>query len=338
MPDQPLAYNVEAILGEGSTSLVVLARPIGGDHSVVVKVLQRVLVEHREILARTRDEARLLAMIPHPNIVAVEALVVHHGHPLVVMEHVDGLDLGKLLRANLEPLPPREAAAVVQRTALALDAANTAPNPDDPSAPLRVVHRDIKPSNLLLSTRGEVKVLDFGLARAEFASREARTEGFVLGSMGFVAPERYDAPTSTAAVDIYALGVTWYQLLTARTMVLPRARERHDAERDKQLDRAPLSDLPEASAVAIRAAIRAMTAYDPDARPSAAEVARGIDALSLTSDLPALAAARIDAVRQRHPAIPPRDHPAWPEVAFLEAPEQDPRPLSRLLGWFRLRG
>lgn len=338
MADQPLTYTVDTILGEGSTSLVVLARPNAGERRVVVKVLHRSLVEHREILARTRDEARLLAMIPHPNIVAVEALVAHHGHPLVVMEHVDGLDLGVLLRAHLEPLPPLAAAEVVRRTALALDAANTAPNPSDPSAPLRVVHRDIKPSNLLLSVTGEVKVLDFGLARAEFATREVRTDGFVLGSMGFVAPERYDAPQATAAVDIYALGVTWFQLLTARTLVVPRARERHDAERDKQLDRMPLADVPDALAAEIRATIREMTAYDPEMRPSAREVSARIEALAPPLDLAELAVARITAARARHPPIDPRSHPAWREVAFLEEPEQEPRPLSWFARALRWRG
>ncbi|MEZ4237884.1 MAG: serine/threonine-protein kinase [Myxococcota bacterium] len=330
----PASYHVDAILGQGSTSIVVLARPADApDTHVVVKVLQRDLLEHRELLARARDEARLLAMLSHPNIVAVHSLVVHHGHPLVVMECVYGADLGALLRIGNEPLPPADATEVVRRTALALDAAHHAPDPEHPGRTLRVIHRDIKPSNLLLSVDGEVKVVDFGLARAEFAARETRTDGYVLGSMGFDAPERYGAEPVTEAVDIYALGVTWFQLLTARVLVVPRAAERHDIERDKQLARVALPELAPEQAEAVRACIAAMTAHDPAQRPTAREAAERIAALALPGDLVALAAARIPAVRAQHPRLPPREHPAWADVAFLEQPE--PRPLSRLLGWFR---
>ena len=89
--------------------------------------------------------------------------------------------------------------------------------------------------------------------------REARTDRFVLGSMEFVAPERYGARHATVAVDIYALGVTWYQLLTARTLVLPRDRVRHDVERDRALALAPMEGLPEGAAVEIRAMLVEMS-------------------------------------------------------------------------------
>jgi serine/threonine-protein kinase len=337
---EPGGFQVDAILGEGSTSMVVLARPNGEDRHVVVKVLQRELLRHDEIMARTRDEARLLALITHPHVVTVEALVVHHGHPLVVMEYVDGLDLGTLLRATAAPLPPGDAAEVARRTAEALHAANTAPSPDDPERPLRVIHRDIKPSNLLLTVDGQIKVLDFGLARAEFAEREARTDAFVLGSMGFVAPERYDVLASTPAVDVYALGVTWFQLLTAHTLVLPRTADRHDVERDKQFAKMPLPDVPDDTATTLVALMTEMCAFAPADRPAAGEVAERIAALGLPSDLPGLAARRIPEARAKRPPLSPHDHPAWAELAFLERPERTGtgrRPLERLLQWIGLR-
>src|SRR5262249_62127551 len=100
---------------------------------------------------------------------------------------------------------------------------------------LNVVHRDIKPSNLLLSRTGAVKVVDFGLARAAFDGREARTDAFVLGSMGFVAPERYEALEPTPAVDVDALGGTLAQLLTRKVLLLPRDPHRHARDLAEQV-------------------------------------------------------------------------------------------------------
>src|SRR5262245_11305664 len=134
-------YQVLQILGSGSSSTVVLASVAAG--TVVVKVLQPQLADHQELLARTRDEARLLHLLRHPNIVGVQELVVHRGHPVVVMEYVDGVDLGTLIRLT-GPVSPADAVAVVVGTARALHAASTGTGPG--GQPLRVVHRDIKPS------------------------------------------------------------------------------------------------------------------------------------------------------------------------------------------------
>ncbi|MEQ1569888.1 MAG: serine/threonine-protein kinase, partial [Myxococcota bacterium] len=265
------SYEVLQILGSGSSSTVVLAHAKNDPRRVVLKVLQPELLQHQQLLARTRDEARLLDLLRHPNIVGFEELVVHHGRPVVVMEFVDGVDLGTLLRLT-GPLGPREAVEVVTQAASALHAANTGIGAD--GAPLRVVHRDIKPSNLLLARSGAVKVVDFGLARAEFAGREARTDAFVLGSMGFVAPERYDALEPSPAVDVYALGVTLAQLLARKVLVLPREVERHDRELAQQLSKlcALLPTLDPAASDALVGMISSMCSFDAEARPTAAEV------------------------------------------------------------------
>lgn len=326
-------YQIDEVLGTGSTSTVVRARPRGEDRSIVVKVLQPELLEHREILGRTRDEAKLLALLAHPNIVAVEAFVVHRGRPLVVMEYVDGADLGVLLRVT-GPVPVPEAVAIARIAAGALHAANTAPGED--GRVLHVVHRDVKPSNLLLARDGTVKLVDFGLARAQFSERETRTDAFVLGSMGFVAPERYELLEPTPAVDVYALGVTLCQLLTGKLLVVPRG-ARHDEELARQLAQMQLPGLPERALAEIASLIAQMCRQKPDQRLTAEVVAQELGEWAArhgqAPDLPAFAAARIALIRQKQPLAPAREHPAWAELAFLEEPERSGGRLARLLGW-----
>ena len=101
--------------------------------------------------------------------------------------------------------------------ATALDSAWNAPS--HTGRPLRVVHRDIKPSNVLLSLSGEVKVVDFNLAAAEFDGQEVRRHTPVLGSRGYSAPERYGDHDAAPAIDIYALGVTLAEILSARMVI-----------------------------------------------------------------------------------------------------------------------
>lgn len=326
-------YQIDEVLGTGSTSTVVRARPRGEDRSIVVKVLQPELLDHREILGRTRDEAKLLALLAHPNIVSVEAFVIHHGRPLVVMEYVDGVDLGLLLRLT-GPLPVLEAVEIARITAGALHAVNTAPGED--GRVLHVVHRDIKPSNLLLARDGTIKLVDFGLARAQFSERETRTDAFVLGSMGFVAPERYEALEPTPAVDVYALGVTLFQLLTAKMLVVPRSL-RHDEELARQLGFLALPGVTDEARAELVSILTRMCYQDPSQRMTSEAVAVALAGWlarhGYTPQLPAFAAERIAIIRAR-PAGPVREHPAWGELAFLEEPEHKPRRFKRLFAWF----
>ena len=104
-------------------------------------------------------------------------------------------------------------------------------------SPLRVVHRDIKPSNIILSVNSAVKVLDFGTARGEFGEREAETRSVTLGSPRYMAPERFDGVYSGPAIDMYALGVTFFELLGGRSMGrMPLNPERHREKVETALD------------------------------------------------------------------------------------------------------
>lgn len=318
-------YRIVEILGTGAYGTVVVACPTDSPRQVVLKVLHPELLAHPDVLARTRDEARLLSRLSHPNIVHVEALEQHQGRPVVVMEHVDGLDLGTILHHHRQGLPAPIVLSLIRSVATALDTAWRS---------LRVVHRDVKPSNLLLATDGTVKLVDFGLAHAEFEGRETQTLALVLGSLGFMAPEQNNGGGPTLpSVDVYALGVTTVRLLANRTLLLPRGADRHDPELVRQLGMLEVEALSPGAHDALRQLLARMCALDPVQRPSAAQVADALGRLAPAVDeatLAAFAADRVARIRATRSPQPPREHPDWDYVSFLDVDE--PRLLPRPRG------
>jgi serine/threonine-protein kinase len=226
MPPTTRHYLVEAVLGRGSFGTVYRAR-FEGEHGftkqVALKVLNPEVLDLEEVARRLRDEARVLAMLRHRAIVGVDRLASLGGRWAVVMDYVEGVDLGRIVQTTAVPLGP--ALEIVGEVAGALDAALHAPGPA--GRPLGVVHRDLKPSNLMLTSWGEVKILDFGGARADLGDREADSQQFVVGSLAYMAPEQLDFRDSPAS-DIYALGAILYELVTGRRFGrTSQARERH---------------------------------------------------------------------------------------------------------------
>jgi len=171
--------------GFGSVYLAEVHARGGFVQRLAVKVLSAELAASSDVAARHRDEARLLALLNHDNIVKVVDMVEIDGRPALLMEVVDGVDGGALLRHA--PLPARAAVEVGQAVASALRFASETPEPGT-GRPLAVVHRDIKPANILISRHGGVKVLDFGIARGDF-DREGRTESVQFGTARYMAPE-----------------------------------------------------------------------------------------------------------------------------------------------------
>jgi serine/threonine-protein kinase len=216
-----------------------------------------------------RDEARLLGRLQHRHIVRVDDLLQLGGRWALLMEYIPGMDAETLFARATQlhvQLPPRVVLQICAATAAALEAAYTAEGDD--GQPLCVVHRDIKPSNVRLSEAGEVKVLDFGVARADFVGRESKTERVRYGSLGYMSPERLLGDAENVLGDVYALGVMLAELLTLETY--------------GRAELAPLKQLEQvATAVAgVRArvgdelaeVVRAMLAYDAEDRPSVKHV------------------------------------------------------------------
>lgn len=266
------SFSVVRTLGEGAFGSVFLADMVsagGFKRRVALKLLNSSWDPESDAGRRLRDEARLLGRLQHRHIVRVDDLLQLGGRWALLMEYIAGLDVETLIsraKASGVDLPPRAMLQICAATAAALDAAFAAVADD--GTPLFVVHRDIKPSNVRLSQTGEVKVLDFGVARADFAGREAKTERVRYGSLGYMAPERVLGEPETAAGDVYSLGVMLYELLTLESY------GRAELAPDKQVAQVKLA-VARVQVIAgdeIAAIVSASLAYDGAERPSAKEM------------------------------------------------------------------
>ncbi|MBK9649334.1 MAG: serine/threonine protein kinase [Deltaproteobacteria bacterium] len=279
-------YELLEELGRGAFGAVWRARLIGRgafSREVAIKLLHSSVTEHEhgaELLARLRDEARLLGLLRHRAIVAGVELVHFEEGWAVVLELVEGADLGEFVSRGV---PVSVVWEIVAEVASGLRCALDTPGLD--GKPLLVQHRDIKPQNLRVTAGGEVKILDLGIARAEFAAREAETQAVRYGTLGYMSPERL-AGVDLPAGDIYALGVTAAELLIGaslgRAQIDPDA---HNTQIAAQLAPLPITT-PE------RGLLSMMLAARPGDRPDAREVerraralrlARGVEAPSLLS-------------------------------------------------------
>ena len=182
-------------IASGGFGRVYLAKVIHRDgfaRLVAIKILHKKWTQNDEIASRMRDEARLLGWLRHKNIVDVMDLTSIDGRCAVIMEYLEAVDLSTIIAASVHSerrLPLRVTLESVAAVASALDAAYNRP-PYAAEKPLRVIHRDIKPSNVMIDDQGMVKVLDFGVARAEFDHRESKTKDLAFGSMEYMSPER----------------------------------------------------------------------------------------------------------------------------------------------------
>jgi len=298
-------FDMQRCLGAGGFGEVYQAAmtSTGGlQTTIAVKVLRSDLEVSSDAVQRLRDEGRALGRLDHPAIVRAHDLTVLDGRVALITEFVDGRDLEDLVaRDDREGLGLRALVQVIGPVADALDAAWRA---NGPQGQLYLVHRDIKPSNIRVGRHGQVKLLDFGIARFE-GGREARTASdVVMGSLPFMAPERFIDRRSRSASDVFSLGCCLYEGLAgqrfyanARLTRLSALALDLEAFREEAAQR--FTGLPELP-TELRELVEAMLAATPDERPTAAEVARRCEALA--DDLPGPSLRRWCA-----------DH-AWPEV------------------------
>lgn len=280
MAADPFPFEVLEVLGEGAFGAVCVARMTNDplQRKVAIKILKQEYASNTKVLHRTRDEARLLSRLHHPNIVAVEQLIEVEGRPILVMELVRGLDLKTLLRRSPYGVPASVAMEVLRLTCVALHVAYNDSLSDD-DTPMRVIHRDIKPSNMLLSVHGQFKVVDFGIATGQFRGREARTDSVVMGSRPYMAPERLDRSPDTPAVDMYSAGMSLFEIIVGHVMPLSVNPASHDKSMTEHLAHLKAPGLTPDALEDLRRLIRRMCAYDVTFRPTARDAADALGRL-----------------------------------------------------------
>ena len=211
-------YTIVGPLGRGGMAEIWLAERQGSAGVPVRCVVKMVLPEHAgapKYRERILDEARIVAQLRHPNICSVVDVGQAGDRLYLAMEWVEGLDAAELMRRvrnRRTEIPLRHVLFVIRQALQGLHHAHTATSPD--GEPLAIVHRDVTPGNILLSRDGAVKLGDFGVAVGSVAQRIER-RGMLAGKLHYFAPELFTPPRqATARSDVFALAVTFYEMLT----------------------------------------------------------------------------------------------------------------------------
>src|SRR5436190_9836411 len=213
------SYEVVAPIGAGGMGEVYRARDVKLGRSVALKILPEAFTEDHDRLVRFEREAQILASLNHPHIAAIYGFEESAGQRFLVLELIDGESLAQHLAHAPHGLPPDEALAIARQIAEALSAAHDK----------GIIHRDLKPANVMLTSDGQVKVLDFGLAKdvgtaqtsgsaslsptMTFAATQA---GMILGTAAYMAPEQARGRATDKRTDVWAFGCVLFELITGR--------------------------------------------------------------------------------------------------------------------------
>ena len=194
-------YKILSLLGEGGMANVYLAEDIILQRKVAVKVLRLDLQKDPKTLARFDREARATSDLSHPNIVSILDVGEDHNRHYLVMEYVNGPDLEEYIQKN-NPIPLNKVIAIMDQILSAMALAHKH----------NVIHRDLKPQNILLDKKGNIKIVDFGIAVALNQSTMSQTNT-AIGSVHYMSPEQARGSRATMQSDIYSLGIILYELL-----------------------------------------------------------------------------------------------------------------------------
>lgn len=227
--------DILELIGQGGMGAVYKARQPALDRLVALKILPRQASSEPGFAERFTREARALARLNHPHIVAVYEFGQAHGLHFLVLEHVEGQNLRQVERTAR--LTPSQALELIPQICDALQFAHDQ----------GVIHRDIKPENVLVDHQGRVKITDFGLAKIlgrEAQDRHLTAAGDVMGTPHYMAPEQVERPQAVDhRADIYSLGVVFYELLTGELPLGRFAPPSRKAQVDARLDEVVLRAL-----------------------------------------------------------------------------------------------
>lgn len=267
-------YRIEAAIATGGMSAVYRGIDIRLDRPVAIKVMDSRYAGDQQFLTRFQLEARAVARLKDPGLVAVYDQGVDGGHPFLVMELVEGGTLRELLRER-GPMPPHAVAAVLRSVLGGLAVAHRS----------GLVHRDVKPENVLISDDGEVKIADFGLVRA-LAAAKITSDSVILGTADYLSPEQVSSGDASPRSDVYACGILVYELLTGGApfggdspLAVAYARMDHDVRPPSTMIRGVPTQFDEL--------VRHATARDAaDRFADAQEMAAELDAIADELELP----------------------------------------------------
>ncbi len=199
-------YHINERIGEGGMGTVYKATDVNLKRTVAVKMLHPFLVSNGDSLKRFQNEAHLSARISHPNVATLLDFKASDQSHFIVMEYVNGRALDDILKIQ-NRLPEKEAVRIIIQVLEGLGAAHE----------LGILHRDLKPGNIMITQRGFVKLMDFGIARLENTERMTR-QNSVIGTLEYLSPELVKGGNPSKAADLYAVGVMLHEMLSGQSL------------------------------------------------------------------------------------------------------------------------
>lgn len=325
-------YELGGLLGRGGMADVRVGRDLRLGRTVAVKQLRGDLAADDTFQARFRREAQSSAALNHPSIVAVydtgESIDKHGSHvPYIVMEYVEGQTLRDILRGaeNGRKILPERALSITADVLSALDYSHRS----------GIIHRDIKPANVMLTPSGQVKVMDFGIARAIADTSSAMTQtAAVIGTAQYLSPEQARGETVDARSDIYSTGCLLYELLTGRPPFVGDSPVSVAYQHVREEARPPSQLNPDVSASIDSVVAKSLAKRVEDRYQSAADMRKDLERVlaGQAVEVPAAATAVVGAT-----AVAPAA-PAMPVAGGARRAEPDPdedgdEPESRAKWW-----
>jgi eukaryotic-like serine/threonine-protein kinase len=281
-------YELLHPLGCGGMAEVFKAKasgPAGFERDIVVKRILPQYTRDPDFVRMFADEARILGMMHHPNVVQAYEFGEDGGTLYLALEYVEGPSLSKILRtlrAANRPMPPVMVAYIAREICRALDYVHRLENADGQR--MDVVHRDVTPSNIMLTPAGGVKLLDFGVAKFATAAKSTRA-GTVKGKPAYLAPEQLEGKPIDGRVDLFALGIVMHEMLTLQHLFAGDS-DLHTAKKIMEMKIPSLTakrdDVPPDLE---RIVMRALERDRKRRFATAAEMARALDDFVLASQL-----------------------------------------------------
>lgn len=321
-PKQLGRFEVGAKIGGGGMATVYLGRSEredGSDQVVALKVIRDELVDDQQFATMFMDEAKILARLKHPNVIRTLEYGITGKHRYIAMELLSGrtyADVWDYLNHRQQRMPFELGAWICAQVARGLHHAHDLV--DAKGSPLNVIHRDVNPSNIFLCHSGEVKLIDFGLAKARMR-RAVSQDGIVKGKIPYLSPEQARGQSIDRRTDVYALGATLWETVTMKRLFKrdTDVQTLHAIREAKVPDvREMIEGFPDALWLIIEKALQVDT---EERYASAAEMQRDLDAFvsdpaQMKKDLAAL-------VKELFPGQQ-QEHEAWArEAAHVRVPK-----------------